>query len=141
MIDVEAVNNYLETVMGAPFQWGRTDCVTVVFMCVGAAIGWDAESELSGRWYSLLSAKRHAKKVGGVQEQRSHLALHGYKKMNQPMFAHDGDVCLNFQLDPRLDLPDCAFVFGGKFITANMSQGVIAARFDASLISEHWGRP
>ncbi len=137
--DIVALDAYLSTVMHSPFEWGVTDCVTVVFKCLGAYTGYKI-SDVLGHWNCMKSAVRYSKSVDGVEQQRRVLLSCGYRQRYSTFSVTDGSVILNFQNDESLGLPDCAFFYGGKLITSTLAGGVTAVRFDISLTEEHWGR-
>lgn len=118
------LNSMKEKVLGEPFEWGRTDCATLVVRALEAMYPPDdvplpAERPSYGDESGALRA--HAA-TGGVSDV---LRAQGAEEV--PLnFARQGDVLIG--VDEAGGVPGAAIVVENRYLVASEEEGVVLRR-------------
>lgn len=108
------------SLVGAPFVWGETDCVSVVRRSWELVFGGDLLEHLP-HYASGSEARAALSMTGGLG-----MAMLDHGALTFPLtFAQTGDV-VNGPEDPGHGFPFVGLVVGREVLTSTMEQGVIA---------------
>jgi len=118
-VDVRLVE-WQTSVLGRPFEWGRTDCGALVWSALEAIYPEDDVPLPPGirPWRSEPAALRLFARVGGVAG-----ALRAGGAETVPLaFAQNGDIII--AAGPEGGVPGAAIVVGPGYVVANRERGV-----------------
>ncbi|MCK4300178.1 MAG: hypothetical protein KAX80_11630 [Planctomycetes bacterium] len=86
--------DYVSSVLDEPFEWGRTDCASLVRGAVGAMYGHDVLKV--GRYKTLAGARRTLKLVGSYKDALAHAGAEevpiGFRQRGDVAILPDTDV-------------------------------------------------
>lgn len=123
--DVELVL-WARRIIGAPFEWGRTDCGTLCRTAVDVLYGRGTAALALGRpWQTLRGARGAWGRLGG--EWPSRLGARAVPAR----FASGGDIVVSGGADDD-GLPQLAVVLGPQVLVVDRDMGVYASPVRAS---------
>jgi len=137
--DVRVVR-WSASVVGRPFEWGRTDCGSLCRGAIAALYGEGVVRRTLGvPWTTVESAVRFWRRVGS--DAGGVLAALGARTVQHATLLQTGDIMVASGSD-RHGLPRFGVVAGRKLITSHFDSGVGAvARSAAPRRSTFWRLP
>ena len=114
-----ALVEWAESVRGQPYEWGVTDCATLVMDACAAMYGREMFPEVK-RWTTCKTAVRRLKVVGSMEDV---LIAKGAEEI-QPNFLQGGDIAI--ELRDEVSRLGGAYVFVRPyFFTSTPEDGVL----------------
>lgn len=114
-----ALVDWERLMLGRHFEWGETDCVSVVLAALEVMYAEADRPKLTvPSWSTQIGALRAIKKVGNIPQ-----ALRDGGAQNVPLaFARPGDIVVG--LEPSNGMPRCGVVVERHVVTASVKNGV-----------------
>jgi len=122
---------YVKSVIDEPFEWGRTDCATLVRHALKAMYGKDVLRGV-GSWRTLAEARRAVKRIGPYE---TFFKSKGCEEWS-PAYRQRGDVAILPSGGDRDGLPGLGVVVRGGVLTVDdfvmilpIEEGTVIMRF------------
>jgi len=111
---------YVREVMGQPYQWGSTDCASLVWGAVVALYEDDARPALRPVEYtSLREAYARHQELGGTAAELEACGA----RLIVPAYLHDGDI-VTAPPSEEDELPAAGVVVSRGVLTSDVERGV-----------------